>query len=315
MQIIRKFNCLIIIILTRGLPSLIFFFLCLPYEPLISSPTLIKKSLDENRKGSFIFNEWAGKPLRVFITVPDELDEKTSVVIILHGRSRNAEGYRNSWHDYALDNNFISVVPEFKSSSFPKDTFNWGNIRSLRGRPIEQQDWLLSVIEPIFDKVKTQLKIQSNFYSLYGHSAGAQIAHRFLYFIPNNRARRVVIANAGFYTMPVDTIDFPQGLKDVDVPDENLTKAYSKRVVLLLGDQDNDPKHSSLNRDLQSMRQGKHRFSRGHRFYMNSLFKASIILKVPFNWSLSIAPGVGHSNRRMVEYAGPFLLEGPLLIH
>ena len=76
MQIIRKFNCLIIIILTRGLPSLIFFFLCLPYEPLISSPTLIKKSLDENRKGSFIFNEWAGKPLRVFITVPDELDEK-----------------------------------------------------------------------------------------------------------------------------------------------------------------------------------------------------------------------------------------------
>ena len=74
----------------------------------------------------------------------------------------DAEGYRNSWHDYALDNNFISVVPEFKSSIFPKDTFNWGNIRSLRGRPIEQQHWLLSVIEPIFDKVKTQLKMQSN---------------------------------------------------------------------------------------------------------------------------------------------------------
>ncbi len=284
-------------------------------KPLSSSPLSIKESVEENGKGSFIFDGWAGKPLKVFITVPPKTHQQTSIVIILHGRNRNAEGYRNSWHSYALDNNFIAVVPEFKSSTFPKDTFNWGNIRSLKGRTVERQFWLLSVIEPLFDEVRGQLKIQNDFYSLYGHSAGAQIAHRFLYFIPDNRAKRIVMANAGYYTMPVDTVNFPQGIKDVDVSDTNLVKAYSKRVIVLLGDDDIDPEHSSLNKDLQSMRQGRHRFSRGHRFYMNSLFKASILLKVPFNWSLSIAPGVGHSNRSMVKYAYPLLLRGPLEVY
>ncbi len=284
-------------------------------EPLGASTLSIKEALDENGKGSFVFDGWAGKPLTVFISVPPKTDEETPIVVILHGRSRNAEGYRNSWHNYAVDKDFIAVVPEFKSSRFPKDTFNWGNIRSLKGRTVEQQFWLLSVIEPLFDEVRGQFKIQSDFYNLYGHSAGAQIAHRFLYFIPDNRAKRIVLANAGYYTMPVDTVNFPQGLKDVDVSDTSLVKAYSKRVIVLLGDEDNDPEHSSLNKDFQSMRQGSHRFSRGHRFYMNSLFNASIKLKVPFNWSLSIAPGVGHSNRSMVKYACPFLLGGPLEVH
>ena len=52
-------------------------------------------------------------------------------------------------------------------------------------------------------------------YSLFGHSAGAQVAHRFLYFIHPNRASRTVLANSGYYTMPIEEISYPYGLKGV----------------------------------------------------------------------------------------------------
>ena len=271
--------------------------------------------VDDDGRGVLPFHHWPDKPLRVFVSVPKSVKADTPVIIIFHGNTRNAQGYRDSWHRTAQKNNVIAVVPEFSSRYFPKIRYRNGNVRSQKGKALPQDTWLLSGIEPLFEHVREQFNLTTTHYSLYGHSAGAQVVHRFLYFVSDNRASRIVIANAGTYTMPMDSINYVQGIKGVDISNTDLTRAYAKRVIVLVGDQDNDPKHPTLDRSLESMRQGPHRFSRGHRFYMNSLFKASVLLKVPFNWSLSVAPGVGHSNKRMVRYAAPFLLEGPLVVH
>ena len=282
--------------------------------PLTVFPSDFFSQFESDGKGEFIFNDWDGVSLRVYSTMPKKISNDTPIVIILHGQSRNAEGYRNSWHGSARDNNFISLVPKFSTPDFPKTRYNLGNMKTLSGRSIEREKWIFSAIEPLFEYAREMFGTSVEEYSLFGHSAGAQVAHRFLYFIHPNRASRTVLANSGYYTMPIEEISYPYGLKGVKVSEEMLTNAYNKRVIVLLGDKDNDPKHSSLNTGDQARRQGAHRFARGHNFYMNSLFKGSVLMKVPFNWSMSIAPGVGHSNRSMVPFATPFLLDGPLKV-
>ena len=269
---------------------------------------------DSDGKGNFVFEDWKGKPLRVFASIPKEIKRDTPIIVILHGQSRNAEGYRNSWHSAARRYNFIALVPKYSTPDFPKTRYNLGNMKTLGGRSISEDNWIFSSIEPLFNFSRKTFGTQVDAYSLYGHSAGAQVAHRFVYLIHPNRAKRIVLANSGYYSMPINEIEYPYGIKGINVSEEMLQKAYEKRVIILLGDKDNDPNHSSLNKDNQAMRQGPHRFARGHNFYMNSLFKGSILMKVPFNWSMSVAPGVGHSNRSMVPFATPFLLDGPLKV-
>ena len=38
---------------------------------------------------------------------------------------------------------------------------------------------------------------------LFGHSAGSQVAHRFLLFKPTNKTNKVILSAAGWYTVPI----------------------------------------------------------------------------------------------------------------
>ena len=46
-------------------------------------------------------------------------------------------------------------------------------------------------------------------YYLFGHSAGAQFVHRLLLMVPDGRYAALVAANAGWYTVPDKSIDYP----------------------------------------------------------------------------------------------------------
>ena len=65
----------------------------------------------------------------------------------------------------------------------------------------------------VFENIKTNLNYLGNSYNMFGHSAGAQFVHRFIQFKPLSRVDKAVSANAGWYTLPDTTIDFPYGLK------------------------------------------------------------------------------------------------------
>jgi poly(3-hydroxybutyrate) depolymerase len=64
-------------------------------------------------KQDFRFEGWDGPALRVFVTHPPGLAPDRPVVIVMHGRSRNADDYRDQWHELALAHAFLLVVPEF----------------------------------------------------------------------------------------------------------------------------------------------------------------------------------------------------------
>jgi pimeloyl-ACP methyl ester carboxylesterase len=162
------------------------------------------------------------------------------------------------------------------------------------------------VIEQVFDAAKAHLAFQTNTYFIYGHSAGAQFVHRFLLFLPDSRVEAAICANAGWYTMMADAIRFPYGLKGSGITEETLTRAFRKKLVILLGDQDTNPHHAHLNRSSQARAQGKHRLARGKRFYESAVQKADD-LQTFLNWELHLIHGVGHSNIRMAERVMPFL--------
>ena len=51
----------------------------------------------------FKFDGWDGPELRVFVSRSPGLAADRPVVFVMHGMRRNADDYRNQWHELALE--------------------------------------------------------------------------------------------------------------------------------------------------------------------------------------------------------------------
>jgi hypothetical protein len=248
--------------------------------------------------GTFAFSEWAGPTIPVWTYVPDGADPRDApILFVMHGAKREPQRYLSDWIEGAQQGGFIIIAPEFSRAQFSTSRYyNLGGVfdrRSEIARPEEQ--WAFSAIEPLFDEVVERLGGKQTHYTLYGHSAGSQFVHRFLMLKPNARVKRFLAANAGWYTFADPTINWPFGLAGAPSHEGDLRKALAKDVVILLGDQDSDPNHESLNRSDGAMRQGPHRFARGQAFFSEAQTLAQRN-GWEFGWSLRVIPGVAHSN-------------------
>ena len=253
--------------------------------------------------GSFDFGR-----VRVWYRRPRGRLTDLPVVFALHGASRNARIYRNAWARHADAHGFLLLAPAFSLARYPDErTFNLGNVFAKDGARNPEADWSFQVIEGIFDRVKTQAGLQATSYGFYGHSAGSQFVHRFLYFMPRARARLFVAANAGWYTMPTFDLAYPYGLAESGLTVTDLKRALGQRVAVLLGSDDVDVNHPKLRRTRGAMRQGAHRFERGHTFFATGKREAKA-LGVPFNWQLDTVPDVGHDNAGMAKAAVAYLI-------
>jgi hypothetical protein len=278
-----------------------------------------KPSLISEGKSTFIYqneNLNKGQPITVYSYLPSNYKDNTPVLFVMHGNSRTAERYRDTWIDIAEQHNALLLVPHFsRENGFPEDDqYNMGNMfkmdqdeNLLSANP--ENEWSYSLIDPIFDFVVERMKNTSTGYLIYGHSAGSQFLHRLLFFKPDAKIQEAVCANAGWYTMPDFDQIFPYGLKETQCKPESLRKLFAKQVTILLGDQDTDPDHDSLRRTPQAMLQGAHRFQRGHTFYQ-ACKQMAASLGVEFRWDLQIVPGVAHSNSKMAPSAAKVLFQG-----
>ena len=125
-------------------------------------------------------------------------------------------------------------------------------------------------------------------------------------FKPDLPVALAIAANAGWYTMPTDDQEFPYGLKSSGTEDVNLNEFFASQLVILLGDQDNDPKDQYLRTTPEANLQGAHRFARGKNYFNYSQQKASQI-QSEFNWQLVIAPGIAHENAKMAPFAAELI--------
>lgn len=256
--------------------------------------------------GQFERDEAAGATAerqRVFYHRPEIWTPAGRVVVVMHGVNRDADRYRDEWRALADQYGFLLIVPEFSQAKFPGDDgYNFGGMVDDKNRPLPRERWSFNVVDRVFADVRRLSGAERQAYSLYGHSAGAQFAHRFLLFAASPSVEMVVVANAGWYTLPVAGETFPYGLKGSPATEADVRVFLARPLVLQLGEADTDSAHSSLRRTPEANRQGPHRFARGKNFMAVAEVEAKR-LGVPLAWKLVTVPGVGHSNGQMAEHA------------
>ncbi len=273
-----------------------------PLRSIAAKPNLqIKKG-----SGDFLFVDEAGnkdKPIKVWYFRPEKYNASRPIVFAMHGVSRNGDKYRDQWTRYAKKGNFLLLAPEFGKEHYPWGRqYNRGNMFDAKGKPIEKSKWTFMAIEHLFDYVVKITGSRHKKYYVYGHSAGGQFVHRMITFLPEARIYKAVAANPGWYTVPTFEKDFPYGLKESGLTPDQLSKAFSQNLAIMVGSEDTDVNHKHLKKTPQAMEQGKHRLERG-RNYFKTARQTAKELGVSLKWRFAIVPGVAHSNSGMSRAA------------
>jgi pimeloyl-ACP methyl ester carboxylesterase len=224
--------------------------------------------------------------------VPKKID---SILVLIHGISRNAEEIIKAFKAYAEINNVMLIAPIF-SKSFAKDYQRLGRI----GKGPRADYQLLAIIKDC--KQYANNNIQK--FNLFGFSAGAQFAHRFAFAHPN-LVNKVALVAAGWYTLPIKQLAYPQGIKlkhefsDIEfIPARFLRLKYK----VFIGSDDNKREPSlNKNRKIDSI-QGLNRLQRASNWieYMHLEFKKYGIIN---HINLEILDSVSHDFKQSVESA------------
>lgn len=251
-------------------------------------------------KGNFAFADPVAnpdKPVTVWYYKPPALGPDAKVMFVMHGVDRDGEKYRDRWMRHADRHGFLLVVPQFDERYFPTDSYQFGNAADPR-----RERWSFQVIERLFDVVRARASLSAEKYILYGHSAGAQFVHRMMILMPSTRVETAFAANAGTYTMPVypawHEAGFPNRLDKRLVDEAQLASAFSRKLVVLLGEKDIEESGPGVPNSAHAREQGRHRLERGHNFFRIAQ-EQSMANKVPLNWQLILVPQVGHSDTGM----------------
>jgi pimeloyl-ACP methyl ester carboxylesterase len=262
---------------------------------------------------NFIYDDGdVEKIIRVYYHIPENVARDARILLVFHGAGRNARDYRDALIAPANSKKFIVVAPEFSITNFPNgDAYNLGNVYIDGDQPSattlnEERKWAFSIIDPLFDNLLLQIDNSSTTYDIFGHSAGAQFAHRLLMFLPQSRVDKVVASAAGWYTFPDTSISFPYGFDNSILSTTSLSNFYTQNLHIQVGANDNDPNAANLRRNTQADAQGLHRRSRAENFF-NYAQQQTQNTAIPFNWSFSIIPLADHDFRIAATNAATFL--------
>ncbi len=256
--------------------------------------------------GSFVFKDRKYDPemsLDVWYHWPDGVDETAPVVFVMHGNGRDGEDYRDEWRPFANVGGFILLAPEFSDDYFPGAwRYHLGNVYRPSGERKPKEEWTFTILEKLFDFVRVTNSLKAERYDIYGHSAGGQFVHRLVLFHPEARVGRAVAANSGWYTMVDRVVEIPYGISNINLSDESLKKSFTIRLTILLGEDDDDPYHPSLNIEDEAVAQGPHRLARGRNFYARAKEYARK-KGFSFEWELEVVENAGHANSVMASRA------------
>lgn len=252
------------------------------------------------------------------------------VLIILHGRLRNADTYLHSAEKAAAQAGqqatTLIIAPQFLNEQdvarhqLPNDLLRWrGNdwmAGGLSTGPIPVSSF--QILDDIVARVSDQQQFpEVKEIVIAGHSGGAQVVQRYA-LLAHGQYRinpRFVIANPSSYAYfdaqrpmafaPASCPGFNHwkyGLQNLPAYAAGQTPAqlednYIKRdIVYLLGQQDIDPEHPALDKSCEAQTQGPYRLLRGH-FFFDYLTRRH---PEGLNQRLIEVPGVGHNGDGML---------------
>ncbi|HVH80390.1 MAG TPA: hypothetical protein VM782_13430 [Stellaceae bacterium] len=266
------------------------------------------ESLDESGSGDFVFPDRAAGTrgwVRVFYHRPAATSRESKIVIALHGFDRAAATFRD-WMSGPADQQSLSVfVPEFDAAVFPgAHSYNYGNVRlpPPDGTFLPREQWNFGIIDRLFDRVRNMIGSNRKTFDLFGVSAGAQYALRYLALTEAPSVGLTIAANCGWYMRPELDLDYPDGVGGIGLTETDLRRYLGQRLVILLGDADTDPNAHDLPRNEAAMVQGPHRVARGlwHFDYCRGIAER---LDTRFGWRMELIPGAVHVDQAIFDAA------------
>ncbi|MCK9305052.1 MAG: hypothetical protein PHP30_10025 [Bacteroidales bacterium] len=252
------------------------------------------------------------KPIKLFYYIPVKGDiMKMPVLFAMHGADRDASIQILIWREFAEENGFVVLAPEYSKEFYKENDYQFGGVYE-NGDPTvikERKYWTYQTIEAIFDFFKENTGNLSEKYKMHGHSAGGQFVHRFLLTMPDARVQQAVASNPGSWTFPdpegiIDSESkvhgWPYSVKDSPFSsDEALRSFFSKPLTIHLGTLDTATEGKNVPTDKGALAQGRNRFERGWSFYKGARRLAQS-KQLPFNWNIVEVEGVGHAGRSIV---------------
>jgi pimeloyl-ACP methyl ester carboxylesterase len=210
-------------------------------------------------------------------------------LVVLHGISRNADELVDLFLPEAERSGRVVIVPHFSEK-------RWRHFqRPCRAaRPDHALLALLmhlAVIDPV---LATRV-------DLFGHSGGAQLAHRFAMLYPH-KVERLHLAAAGWYCLPDTSMAYPYGLGHPATPEsaswtrryDQVLHAYLRLSVRVYVGTADDQRDKALRQtpDLDRI-QGHTRIARAET-YVNSFRAAAQVRGIVPAITLTRLPDVGH---------------------
>ncbi|ALM51080.1 hypothetical protein [Halomonas huangheensis] len=270
--------------------------------------------------GHYLFHDpVTQQSVTVYYYQPHNYSAETPVVLVLHGLRRDAREYRDSWAEYAEREGLMVLAPRFSAEVYPGGNgYNLGNVfqatstQEIRGRTRPQEinppeNWAFTLVERLFTDFRMHSPQGPTTYYLYGHGAGAQFAHRFAMFMPDSQAQEIIVAAAGWYTMPDPSIEWPYGTGGVPMMDPEAIKSFLAQPLLLLaGGADTTTLHTVMRQTPEANAQGVNRVERTRNYYAFAERQARDA-KLEFNWRQWVMPGVTHSPEQMTPFAARYI--------
>jgi pimeloyl-ACP methyl ester carboxylesterase len=228
--------------------------------------------------------------VRVFTYRPRQCDATCPIVFVMHGAKRDAYPYMKHWGAIADLHKVIVIGPQFEAGPWPKAAaYNAGGVKEQPDR----EKWAFSVIERLFD----EMRVEQKDYALFGYGAGAQFVQRMAIYRPDNRARVMVAANPGWYTMPEWRKEkekaykepYPYSMVDSPVGAAELKAGLQKRLVVIANEKGEAPDEEGSEKRAEVVKQGASRVERAENF-IKAATAASQELGVKLAWELNEAP-------------------------
>jgi pimeloyl-ACP methyl ester carboxylesterase len=221
-------------------------------------------------------------------------------ILLFHGASRTASGYRDSASGMGDSFGSLVVVPEFDLERFPNRLYQYGGVFREDGSVADADERTYAFVPMIVDYIRAREGDTRLPYLIVGFSAGGQFVGRMAAFLDTD-AERVVAISSGSCMFPTRDLRFGLGfggLPEELGSDARIQRYLAQPITVYVGTGDTELAQLPTG---EAYAQGVHRYSRNIRWF-NEAMDLAYEREWEFNWRLVIADGPGHSPPDMFNH-------------
>ena len=185
--------------------------------------------------------DFGGTPLNLHFHKPASYAGE-KFVVLFHGASRTASGYRDSAMGMAEEYGFLVVVPEFDLERFPNRTYQFGGVFREDGSFADPEEWTYAFVPKLVAYIRGREGDPQQTYLLAGFSAGSQFVGRMAAFIDTD-AERIVAMSAGSTMFPTRDMEFGLGfggLPEEFSNDDRIRRYLALPITVYIGTNDTE---------------------------------------------------------------------------